>query len=603
MKVLNSLQLKIQYIIKSFDLAITADLQGLVLSSIIKLIKTPIPLAQVWIAKLIIDKVILYSNQTSLSPLNSLKSISLYLVIELCLIILDYFLGLFSEFTDANFENKLTFYCKKDVLEKSIILDLAYFEDPNSLNDLNDIRNNSIFGINQTIRSAINLLLQIVNLTSFIFVLTHIDFLVGTILVITAIPSFISRNKFNKLMFFNRLDRSEDYRKLTYYDELLTRGPSAKEVRALNIGQHLIQGYNDLYIKIFNKESFFRKKGAINSLIWNLASTCCFYVAYSWVIYITIQKQITLGDMTLYLALFKQTQSSIGTIFNSLNSLYSKTLDLEKYFNFIEMDIKLPDRKFVLDDNTPGVEFKNVFFRYKDDGSPWIIKGLNLTINPGEKIALVGENGAGKTTLIKLLMGLYRPNSGEVLINGVPTTQMSRSELKSKIGAIFQDFVKYNLTLRENIGLGDLAALQDEKSILLAAENSGADTILSDLPQGLDNILGTLFTNGKDLSGGQWQKIALARAFIQKGKILILDEPTASLDAKTESDIFTRFQELSKDKTTILVSHRFSTVKTADKIVVLENGEIKEVGSHSELMANQKIYFELFTLQAKGYLD
>jgi ATP-binding cassette subfamily B protein len=307
--------------------------------------------------------------------------------------------------------------------------------------------------------------------------------------------------------------------------------------------------------------------------------------------------------MTLYLAIFRQGQSTFQSILSALGNIYENNLFMANFFEFLgiepQMKIAARQRKLSLPLRI-GIEFRGVGFRYPDSAE-WALRGVDLTIRPGEKIALVGHNGAGKTTLIKLLSRLYDPTEGIILIDGIDIRDLDPVELQQRIGVIFQDFVRYHLPVRENIGFGQIDAMDDAARVAAAARKSGAHTVIEDLPSGYETMLGRWFHEGHELSLGQWQKIALARAFMRNAEILVLDEPTASVDARTEYEIFQNFKALTEGKMAILISHRFSTVRMADRIAVIQEGRIAELGTHEELLRREGTYAQLFTMQAEGY--
>jgi ATP-binding cassette, subfamily B, bacterial len=328
-----------------------------------------------------------------------------------------------------------------------------------------------------------------------------------------------------------------------------------------------------------------------------------FYGSYAWIVWHTVQRRISLGDMTLYLAIFRQGQATFQNILYAVSSIYENNLFMSNFFEFLGMTPQLAiaaNPKILPATLSSGIEFRDVGFRYPDtDG--WVLRGVNLIIRPGEKIALVGHNGAGKTTLIKLLSRLYDPTEGAILLDGIDLREVDPLALRQKIGVIFQDFVRYHLPAKENIGFGQIDAASDLDRIIASARKSGADSIIDSLPDSYDTMLGRWFRDGHELSLGQWQKIALARAFMREAEILVLDEPTASVDAQSEYEIFRQFQELTAGKMAILISHRFSTVRMADRIAVIEGGSISEIGSHAELIDRNGTYARLFSLQAEGY--
>jgi ATP-binding cassette subfamily B protein len=338
-------------------------------------------------------------------------------------------------------------------------------------------------------------------------------------------------------------------------------------------------------------------------VLWGLLATSTYYGAYAWIVWLTIGGRITLGDMTLYLTLFRQSQMTFQGIFSSMGRLYESGLFLNNLFEFLDLRPRMPvspQARRVPRPMQQGIELRNVSFRYPGR-EEWVLRHINLQIVPGEKLALVGANGAGKTTLIKLLTRLYDPTEGQILLDGHDLSEYDLDDLRQCIGVIFQDFVRYHTTARENIGFGQIDALDDEPRILGASQRGGADAVIDLLPQGYDTMLGKWFSQGHELSGGQWQKIALGRAFMREGQVLVLDEPTAALDAQREYEIFQRFHELTAGKTALLISHRFSTVRMADRIAVIDGGRLTELGTHYELLELDGTYAHLFGLQAQGY--
>jgi ATP-binding cassette subfamily B protein len=340
--------------------------------------------------------------------------------------------------------------------------------------------------------------------------------------------------------------------------------------------------------------------------VLGLVATAAFYGAYAWIVLATVAERITLGQMTMYLALFKQGQSSVASILSAVGGMYEDNLYLSTLYEYLETPV--PEPRSGRGEGLPhgpdprdGIRFENVSFTYPGAERP-ALSGIDLHIRPGESLALVGENGSGKTTLIKLLTRLYRPASGRILLDGLDLEEWEEEALRQRIGVIFQDFSRYQFLVGENIGVGDVRAFEDEQRWSEAARKGMADAIVTDLPQGYETQLGKWFKGGMELSGGQWQKVALARAFMRtEADILVLDEPTAAMDAAAEATIFEHFRKLTENRIAILISHRFSTVRMASQIVVIENGRIIEHGSHDQLMALDGRYARLFSLQAEGY--
>ena len=343
------------------------------------------------------------------------------------------------------------------------------------------------------------------------------------------------------------------------------------------------------------------KRSALG-FVFNVLGSLSYYGAYILIIYRVLSGTISLGELTFLSGAFNRLMRNLQEFFSRFTRISESALYLKDYFDFIDIsvepltseDIPLPIKI------VQGFEFKNVHFSYPDSEQE-ILKGVSFKIKAGEKLAFVGQNGAGKTTLTKLLLRFYEPTSGEILLDGININRFRKDEYQEYFGVIFQDFFRYEFTVRENIAVGNIDEIDNQQKIEKAAELSLADDVVSELKYGYDQQLGKRFVKGQELSGGQWQKIALARAYMKDAEVMILDEPTSALDAKAESDVFDRFIGLTQGKTSVIISHRFSTVRQADRILVLDEGKVLEIGTHLELMKNKLLYYQLFTLQAEGY--
>jgi ATP-binding cassette subfamily B protein len=388
---------------------------------------------------------------------------------------------------------------------------------------------------------------------------------------------------------------------MNYIEQLLTMDDAVEEVKLFELGETLLKEHGETFWKTFREDAALARSRTLYGLLWGTLSTIAYYGAWVWVIRLTVLGQLTLGSMTFYIALFSQSQGVFQGLLSNVASLFENGLFLKNLFDFLDLPGVAARPRLgppPVEDRSRGVEFDRVWFKYPKS-EKWILEDFSL--KPGEKMALVGENGAGKTTLIKLLTRLYEPERGTVKLNGVDLRDFAPEEIHRRVGAIFQDYVRYQRTLGENVGFGAIERARDLPSVEAAGRKSGADEVAAGLTKGYASRLGRWFDDGHNLSGGQWQKVALGRAFMRDGEVLILDEPTSSLDAEAEAAVFERMKALAEGKTALLVSHRFSTVRMADRIVVLKAGRIEELGTHDELIALGGTYARLFELQARGY--
>jgi len=426
------------------------------------------------------------------------------------------------------------------------------------------------------------------------------------VIVAASVPAFLAEARLSGESFRVLTWRAPEGRRLNYLEWILTRDSHVKEVKLYGLGPLVLARYRALFRRFFDEDRHLARRRLRAGLAYGLVSLAAFYAMYALMASRAAAGAISLGDLTLYIAVFRQGQGAVQSVLQALGGLYEDALFMSNLFAFLEIPTggEAPRGRPVSPPPGPQtIELRGVSFRYPGQAD-WALREVSLTLAPGETLGLVGENGAGKSTLVKLLLRLYDPTEGEIRYGGVDLRDLAPEELRRRVGAVFQDFVRYQFSAAENIGLGSPEHLADRGRIEEAARRAGAAQLVEGLPQGYETVLGGWFEQGHELSAGQWQKLAVARAFMRdQADLLILDEPTASIDAEAEHELFLRFRELAADRTAIVISHRFSTVRIADRIAVLRGGRLVELGTHRELLARDARYAHLFRLQAAGYAD
>jgi ATP-binding cassette subfamily B protein len=560
-----------------------------------------IPATQLYVNKLIVDRVIadIATPGVDWTPLLWLVGAGLSLMLAQ------------SGLTQANnylsqvLSDRFTLHANRVLLQQAIQLDLAHYELPAFYDTLSRAQQSGSSYPVRILETLINLARNTITFAGLLGLLLSFHPLIVLLLVGASLPALWVGIRFSGVRFRMMRRQTQSGRLAEYLQKVMTTQEFVKEVRLYNLGDYLLGQWQEIRDR-FNREL----AGVAGKQAWlrfgvGLMSTLGFYGAYTWVIVDTLRQRVTIGDLTMYTSAFQQSQGLIQNILFNVALVYEYNLFVTQYFEFLSLEPEVVSPSHPVAFPAPmhkGLVLQNVGFTYPGATEP-TLRNLNLSVKPGESIALVGMNGAGKTTLLKLLTRFYDISQGSITIDGVPLHAFDLADLRRNVGVVFQDFSRYNLSVQDNIGFGNLEHHQDLDRIDKAAKDAGASGLINALDYGYQTILGKTFEESAELSGGQWQKVGLARAFMTPAQILILDEPTAALDAIAEFDLFQRFQELTRGKMTFLVSHRFSTVRMADRIIVLEHGTIREMGSHNDLMDKGGMYAEMFQLQASSYRD
>ena len=488
------------------------------------------------------------------------------------------------------------------ILEKALTLQLANFEDSEFYDKLTQARREASRRPLSLVNRTFGLVQNAISLTSYAVLLFAFSPWAVVILIGAGLPSFFAEAKFSGDAFRLFRWRSPETRMQMYLETVIAREDGVKEVKLFQLGPRLLQRYRDIFNKLFVEDRRLTLRRDGWGFVLGLLSTTAFYGAYAWIVITTINGQITLGAMTMYLVLFRQGQTAVTASLSAISGMYEDNLYLSNLYDYLGQPV--PARHGEAKHGPEpqrGIEFKNVSFTYPGSNGKALNK-VSFQISPGQSLALVGENGSGKTTLIKLLTRLYDPTEGRIMLDGLDLQEWDVEALRQRIGVIFQDFGRYQFSVGENIGAGDVRYIDDAERWAKAAKTGMAAPFIEEMPDGYQTQLGRWFKGGRELSGGQWQKIALSRAFMRSdADILVLDEPTAAMDASSEAAIFDHFRSESHNKMTILISHRFSTVRAADQIIVIHKGEILERGNHESLLAMNGQYAHLFKLQARAY--
>ncbi|NGY64391.1 ABC transporter ATP-binding protein [Lentzea sp. NEAU-D13] len=571
-----------------------------VLLTLITVLSGLLPTATAYIAKLLLDSVVAAIQHTGTT--GDIARVALF---QFGVLAASAVSSALTSIAQSLLQERMTLTIRHQVMAHASELHLAYFEGSTSYDMLRQAAQEAPTRPLSMMNSALGLLRTLITFGSMIALLVSISPLLALVALMAPIPAFISQSKYGSRAFWLTFMMSPIKRRMDYLSSLVTTDTYAKETKLFGLGPYFVDRFRRLGTVSYERQRKLTINRNISSTSWGLLSTLAGSAITLYIALEAVGGRLTLGDLALYTAAAASVQASVSGLFTAFSGMYENNLYLDTLYRFLDTkpEITAPASPRPMPSTVEGhIEFDSVTFTYPGAEEP-ALDDVSFEIRPGETVAVVGRNGAGKSTLFKLLCRLYDPTSGRILLDGVDLREYDPVELRTRISAMFQDYVTYQGTAAENIGLGDLARLEDRPHIEDSARRAGADERIERLPRGYDSPLGRWFDQGVSLSGGEWQKIALARAFQREAPILVLDEPTSALDARAEHDLFSRLRELSEGRTTLYISHRFSTVRQAERILLLEHGKVAEYGTHEELMAAEAGYAELFTLQAQAYLD
>jgi ATP-binding cassette subfamily B protein len=572
---------------------------------VLRVVRSIVPVTTFWVGKLILDSVI-----AAKAGNGSLTQVWRYLALELAIVLTGEILARASSLIESLLGDLFSNSMSVQLMEHAAKLDLAQFEDPEFYDHLERARRQTVGRI-----ALLSLLLSMsqdaLTLLTLAGALIAYNPWLLLLLAVAVIPSFLGETHFASLGYSLLFRWTPERRQLDYLRYVGASDKTAKEVQMFALAPWLTERYRDLSQRFYEENRNLSLRRGVVSALLSILGTIGYYAAYVVILVRAVRGDITIGTLTFLAASFGRGRDVIQNILLSASNVYEQALYLRDLFVFLQMKPTIessPNARPVPETIQSGFNFENVGFRYPGS-ERWAVRNVNLLLRPGERVALVGENGAGKTTITKLMARLYDPSEGRITLDGVDLKDYDLASLRRAIGVIFQDFVRYDMRFDENIGVGEIESVRADLeknngtplAITAAAENSLAASLLPRFTKGYQQMLGRRFDEGVDLSGGEWQKIALARAYIRDAQVLILDEPTAALDARAEYEVFLRFSELVAGRMAVLISHRFSTVRMADRIIVLRHGKVEEQGSHEELVTRHGLYEELFTMQAAGY--
>jgi ATP-binding cassette, subfamily B, bacterial len=564
--------------------------------------QTLVPLAQLWVAKLIIDRLV--SARRLPHPLDNSHPVLWLVALEFGLAVLGLLLREGSNYQRQVLAERVTGYVSLTILTHAQRLDLPVLEQPEFYDRVRRAEESAFYRPAALLFQLLSLIQAVVTLLAAVLILAHLQPLALPLLVLAALPFALVQSGTAARFYTLSMGQTPETRQARYLSHLLSTDDAAKEIRVFGLGRYLIGRYRSILQRNQNQVARLAFRRSVWSAVTAVLPAAVYAAIFAYLCIQALNRSVSIGDLTLFIGIILRSQDSLQQLMVNLSSVLEHSLFIQDYQSFLRIQPIIPTGTGSARVPLPlrdGVRFEGVTYTYPGSSEP-ALNNVSLEMRAGETVAIVGENGAGKTTLVKILARLYVPDSGRVTVDGHDLNVLDAEEWRRNIGVIFQDFIQYYLTAAENIGFGDIDALDDLTRIKNAAKRGGADNIIAQFAEGFDAVLGRWFDRGTQLSGGEWQRIALARAYMRDAPILVLDEPTASLDARAEYEMFQDFRERTRDQIVLLISHRFSTVRMADRIYVLDGGHIAECGNHEELMARDGRYAELFHLQAAGYL-
>ena len=582
-----------------FKLAWQSSPQKTLLSFVLRILRSAMPVALLYVGKLIVDQVVLLNRTPAIEDHHYLWQL---VAIEFVLAIVTDGLNRLINLTDSLLGDLFSNYTSVKIMRHAATLDLDQFEDSIFYDKLERARQQTI-GRTLLLTQVMSQVQDMISMAFLITGLIAFNAWLIALLLIAILPAFLGESHFNNQNYALSRSQTPERRELDYLRYLGASDETAKEIKIFNLADFVINRFKTLSDKFYTDNSKLAIRRSAWGSFFSILGSTGYYGAYVFIIIKTINGNLSVGDLTFLAGSFRQLRTLMESVLSRFTAVSQGAIYLDDFLDFFRIQPRITIALKPLPFPKPvkqGFTFENVGFQYHNSQA-WANRHLSFTLHPGEKLALVGENGAGKTTLVKLLARLYEPTEGSILLDGIDLREYAIEDLRLNLGIIFQDYLRYQMTLSQNIAVGNIAEIDNKSLIVKAAQESLADSLAQKLPNQYEQWLGRRFNEGVELSGGEWQKVALARAYMKEAQVLILDEPTAALDARAEYEVFQRFAQITQGKSAVLISHRFSTARMADRIMVLDKGQIIEIGTHQELLSKNGRYAELFYLQAKGY--